>query len=61
MAHELAQVCFFNKDFNNWVDEPSSFLLDRLINDVIFDLMINKASQNVGDAAVSLKNKYLHM
>jgi ribonuclease HI len=34
VAHELARVCFSSKNSCNWVDEPPSFLLDKLINDV---------------------------
>jgi hypothetical protein len=33
-AHTLARDSFSNKTSCNWVDEPPSFLLDRLINDV---------------------------
>ena len=33
-AHEIARVCFHNKDSCNWVDEPPSFLLDSLLDDV---------------------------
>jgi hypothetical protein len=32
--HELARFCFSSKNSCNWVDEPPSFLLDKLINDV---------------------------
>ena len=34
VAHELAQSCFGNKISCNWVDEPPSFILGKLINDV---------------------------
>jgi ribonuclease HI len=34
-AHELARVCFSSISSCNWVDEPPSFLLEKLINDVI--------------------------
>jgi ribonuclease HI len=33
-AHELARVCFTDKNSCNWDDEPPSFLLGPLINDV---------------------------
>jgi ribonuclease HI len=34
VAHELARECFCNKVNCNWVDEPPSFILAKLINDV---------------------------
>jgi ribonuclease HI len=34
VAHEIARFCFSNNISCNWIDEPPSFLLDRLINDV---------------------------
>jgi hypothetical protein len=34
-AHELARVCFSSISSCNWVDEPPSFLLEKLINDII--------------------------
>jgi ribonuclease HI len=34
VAHELARFSFANDLSCNWVDEPPSFLLDKLINDV---------------------------
>jgi hypothetical protein len=30
VAHELARVCYLNKFSCNWVDEPPSFILNRL-------------------------------
>jgi hypothetical protein len=33
-AHELARVCFTYRNSFNWDDEPPSFLLGPLINDV---------------------------
>jgi ribonuclease HI len=33
-AHELARVCFSDKTSCNWVDEPPTFLLSKLISDV---------------------------
>ena len=33
-VHEVARVCFHNKDSCNWVDEPPSFLLNSLLDDV---------------------------
>jgi hypothetical protein len=49
-AHELARVCFASISFCNWVDEPPSFLLEKLINDVI-ELL---SEQQVSDALFSL-------
>ena len=34
VAHELARSCFIDKISCNWVDEPHSFILGKLINDV---------------------------
>jgi ribonuclease HI len=34
VAHELAKVSFANDLSCNWVDEPPSFLIDKLISDV---------------------------
>jgi ribonuclease HI len=34
VAHELARFCFSSRSSCNWVDEPPSFLLEKLINDV---------------------------
>jgi hypothetical protein len=34
VAHDLARECFSNKFFYNWVDESSSFILSKLLNDV---------------------------
>jgi ribonuclease HI len=34
VAHEIAKFSFNNKSTCNWVDEPPSFLVDKLINDV---------------------------
>ena len=34
VAHELARSCFIDKISCNWVDEPPSFILGKLINDV---------------------------
>jgi ribonuclease HI len=34
VAHELARECFLNKVNCNWVDEPPSFILAKLIDDV---------------------------
>jgi hypothetical protein len=34
VAHELAKEGFRSKVSSNWVDEPPSFLLDSLLNDV---------------------------
>jgi ribonuclease HI len=34
VAHEIARFSFLNNQTCNWVDEPPSFILDRLINDV---------------------------
>ena len=37
VAHELARFGFTNKNSCNWVDEPPSFILGKLINDVTID------------------------
>lgn len=34
VAHELARLCFVDIRSCNWVDEPPSFILGKLINDV---------------------------
>jgi ribonuclease HI len=34
VAHELARSCFMSSTGCNWVDEPPSFLLEKLLNDV---------------------------
>jgi hypothetical protein len=34
VAHELAKFSFLNNQSCNWVDEPPSFLLNSIINDV---------------------------
>ena len=34
VAHELARSCFTEKISCNWVDEPPSFILGKLTNDV---------------------------
>jgi hypothetical protein len=34
VAHEIASFCFSSRSSCNWVDEPFSFLLPKLINDV---------------------------
>jgi ribonuclease HI len=34
VAHELANNCFSTKSSCNWVDEPPSFIICKLINDV---------------------------
>jgi ribonuclease HI len=34
VAHELAKFSFLNNESCNWVDEPPSFLLNNIINDV---------------------------
>jgi hypothetical protein len=34
VAHEIAKFSFLNNQTCNWVDEPPSFILDRLVNDV---------------------------
>jgi hypothetical protein len=34
VAHVLARECFASKLFCNWVDEPTGFLMEKLINDV---------------------------
>ena len=34
VAHELASSCFIDKISCNWVDEPPSFILGKLVNDV---------------------------
>jgi hypothetical protein len=34
VADELVRFCFSSKNSCNWVDEPPSFLLDTVINDV---------------------------
>lgn len=34
VAHEIARRCFTNKLSCMWVDEPPSFLLEYLMNDV---------------------------
>jgi ribonuclease HI len=33
-AHEVARVCFDSKISCNWIDNPPSFLVEKLINDV---------------------------
>jgi ribonuclease HI len=35
VAHEIAKSSFLNKLSYNWDDEPPSFILDRIIHDVI--------------------------
>jgi ribonuclease HI len=35
VAHELARFCFSSRSSCNWLDEPPSFLLEKLINDVV--------------------------
>ena len=35
-THELARVCFLNKDSYNWDDEPPNFWLNNLRYDVTF-------------------------
>jgi ribonuclease HI len=50
VAHEVARVCYSSKISCNWVDNPPSFLLEKLINDVPYcDL-----KQQVSDALFSL-------
>jgi hypothetical protein len=34
-AHELARDAYISRFFYNWVDEPLSFILNKLANDVI--------------------------
>ena len=34
VAHELARSCFSERISCNWVDEPPSFIMAKLINDV---------------------------
>ena len=34
VAHELARASYDSKQSCNWVDEPPSFILDRLLHDV---------------------------
>ena len=34
VAHEIVRSCFTEKVSCNWVDEPPSFILGKLINDV---------------------------
>jgi hypothetical protein len=34
VAYELARFCFSSRNFCIWVDEPPSFILDKLLNDV---------------------------
>ena len=34
VAHELARKCYVSNFSCNWVDEPPSFILDKLIDDV---------------------------
>jgi hypothetical protein len=34
VAHELARFCFSSGNSCIWVDEPPSFILDKLLNDV---------------------------
>jgi ribonuclease HI len=34
VAHNIARFCFSNNISCNWVDEPPSFILDSLTNDV---------------------------
>jgi ribonuclease HI len=34
VAHQIAKFSFLNNQTCNWVDEPPSFILDRLVNDV---------------------------
>lgn len=35
VAHELAKFSFCNKCNENWIDEPSGFLISQLVKDVI--------------------------
>ena len=34
VAHELARLCFVEKRSCNWVDEPPSCIIGKLVNDV---------------------------
>jgi hypothetical protein len=34
VALEIAKFSFLHNQTRNWVDEPPSFILDRLVNDV---------------------------
>jgi ribonuclease HI len=36
VAHEIAKFGYIHNHNCNWVDEPPSFILDRLVNDVKF-------------------------
>jgi hypothetical protein len=38
VAHEIARNCFVQKVNCNWDDDPPSFLLSSLINDVTMDI-----------------------
>jgi ribonuclease HI len=35
VAHEIARSCLISKISCNWVDEPPSFILERIVNDLI--------------------------
>jgi hypothetical protein len=37
VPHELAKECFQIQVYCNWVNEPPSFLVNQLINDVTSD------------------------
>lgn len=44
VAHELARMCFLDEFPCNWIDEPPSFILSALMNDVsVFCLSIKCA------------------
>jgi hypothetical protein len=34
-AHEIASFCYSCKSDRNWVSDPPSFILSKLLNDVI--------------------------
>jgi hypothetical protein len=38
VAHEIARNCFVHKVNCTWDDDPPSFLLSSLINDVTMDI-----------------------
>jgi ribonuclease HI len=46
VAHEIAKFCFLNALNCNWVDDPPSFLLDRLLNDVTIPSLTSKNNNN---------------
>lgn len=45
-THELARHCYENHISCNWVEDPPSFILESLVNDVSILCLINKGSHD---------------